>query len=108
MLLLDGTVCNKAPSVTSGCLPNHGTLTSLEHPLVNAIAEDSQPASQLAQRLSKGNQSSSATDRRSYTNNAYDSQHAAAARCRLFSGRLKKGGKRERGRKRRKERQTDG
>lgn len=109
MPLLDGTVCNKVPSFTSGCLPNHRTLTSLEHPLVNVIREDSQTTSQLAQRLSKGNQSSSATDRRSDTNNPYDSQHSAAARHRLILGQLKKGEEREREKekKRRKERKTD-
>ena len=107
MRLLDGTVCNKVPSFTSGCLANHRTLTSLEHPLVNVISEDSQTTSQLAQRLSKGNHSSSTADRRSYTNNPYNSQHSAAARCHLFFGQLKKGG-RQRKREGKRERQAAG
>lgn len=57
MLLLDGAVCNEVPSFTSGCLPNHRALTSLEHPLVHVTSKDSQTTSQLAQWLSKGNQS---------------------------------------------------
>lgn len=108
MLLLDGTVGNKVPSFTSGCLPNHRTLTSLEHPLVNVISEGSQTTSQLAQHLSKGNESSSTAERRSYTNNPYDSQHSAAARLCLFLGHLEKGGRqREREGEREKEREKD-
>lgn len=111
MLLLDRTVCNKVPSFRSGCLPNHRTLTSLEHRLVNVISKDSQTTSRLAQCLSKGNQCSSPTDRRSYTNNPYDSQHSAAARHHLFLGQLKKGegggGRRAKKRERKRERQTD-
>lgn len=51
----------------------------------------------------------SPTERRSYTNNHCDSQHSAAARCRLFLGQLKKGQRgRESEREKGEERQKDG